>query len=117
MQSTGIVPRRPATACVTSRSCLIDGSSGPIPTSCGRSVSAARKSAARSGPRRILPSEGLAEGALARLQQFPQLPDRQALEVLRGTVLLECGVVAVLLVEEERPRVLGIPAGNVGLAA
>ena len=51
MQSTGIVPSSPATACETPRSVWIAGSSGPMPTSCGRSVSAARNSATRSGVR------------------------------------------------------------------
>src|SRR5437764_52085 len=32
MQSTGIVPSRPATACETPRSCWMRGSSGPAPT-------------------------------------------------------------------------------------
>ena len=51
MQSTGIVPSRPATACGRRGRPGSAGSSGPMPTSCGRSVSAARNSAARSGPR------------------------------------------------------------------
>ena len=51
MQSTGIVPSSPATACETPRSCWIEGSSGPTPTSCGRSASAARNRATSSGPR------------------------------------------------------------------
>ena len=51
IQSTGIVPSSPATAWVTSRSSWTAGSSGPIPTSCGRSASAARKSATRNGAR------------------------------------------------------------------
>jgi len=48
MHSTGIVPSSPATACETPRSSWISGSSGPAPTSCGRSASAATNSAASS---------------------------------------------------------------------
>ena len=92
MHSTGIVPSRPATACDMSRSSWIDGMSGPMPTSCGRSASAARKSAARSAPASI--HDGLVERALARLHQAEELAGAEALEVLARTVLLEGGLVA-----------------------
>ena len=39
MQSTGIVTSRPAIACETPRLCWMFGSSGPMPTSCGRKES------------------------------------------------------------------------------
>ena len=53
MHSTGIVPSSPATACETPRSAWMSGSSGPAPTSWGRSASAATNSAAsRIAPRR-----------------------------------------------------------------
>ena len=47
MQSTGIVPSSPTTACEVPKASWIDGIRGPTPTICGRSVSAARKSATR----------------------------------------------------------------------
>ena len=53
MQRTGIVPSSPATACVVARLSWIDGSSGPTPTICGRSVSATKKSPARIGAGRM----------------------------------------------------------------
>src|SRR3954469_2500461 len=101
MQSTGIVPSRPATAWLTPRSSWIAGSNGPTPTSCGRSVRAARNSATRSGPRRTLAlGDGLEEGALARLHQPEELTHCETLEMLGRAMLLERGLVAVLLVEE-----------------
>ena len=53
MQSTGIVPSRPTTACGASRSSSIAGKSGPTPTICGRSVRAARESASSARPRAV----------------------------------------------------------------
>ena len=50
MQSTGIVTSRPAIACETPRLCWMFGSSGPIPTSCGRSESEPRPSATSNLP-------------------------------------------------------------------
>ena len=46
MQRTGIVPSKPATACVVCRLSCIVGSSGPMPTICGRSVIATKNSPA-----------------------------------------------------------------------
>ena len=82
MQRTGIVPSRPATACEVSRSSWIAGISGPMPTSCGRSASAARKSAARrarlgsdDGVRDRAEAVDLDRDLVARLQ-----PDRRLAE-------------------------------------
>ena len=47
MQSTGIVPSRPAIACVVPSPCWMLGISGPTPMICGRSARAARNNAAR----------------------------------------------------------------------
>ena len=63
------------------------------------------------------PLERLVERALARLHQREELADRESLEVLRRAVRLEGLLVAVGLVEQERPRILGIATRDVRLAA
>ena len=92
MQSTGIVPSRPASACEASRSSWISSISGPTPTICGRSASAARNSPASattdergvSGPR-SLPGPGRS----GRTPRRASAPHRPAARRLAGADRLE----------------------------
>ena len=65
MQSTGIVPTSPATACETPKSSWMSGMSGPAPTSWGRRATAASSSAAASSmPSRRACAAGAASTAV-----------------------------------------------------
>ena len=87
-----------------------------MPTSWGRSASAARNNATSSGARFTGYSKRLVERALARFHQLEETPDGHPLEVLAGTVRLERRLVAVLLVDEERPRIFRGRGSGLGLA-
>src|SRR4051812_6560042 len=73
MQRTGIVPSSPTTACEVPNASWIDGISGPTPTICGRSVSAARNSATSVAVGRCVKRAGSARPRRRRsLRLFPQ---------------------------------------------
>src|SRR5205809_71419 len=74
----------------------------------------AMANAERRAPHR---SDGVVEGALARLEQLVQLAGGQPLEVLARAVRVERRLVDVLLVDDERARALAVAARDVVLAA
>ena len=109
MQRTGIVPRRPTTACDVPSASWMDGIRGPTPTICGRKVRAARNSATSVAAGTMLHvNERNQRGALPRLEQRERLPEHELLEVWARRVRVERRIVGVALEDDEPVGIVGI---------